>query len=117
MPCTGRQGTSPAKKNLKPKTASIWATLFCIIVIKDKKDGEQKAKPKIASKSFPEALRPRKIVSTEFQQVGGLHVTFNRLSLPTTFWLQLTASSLPRAYTTGETQRLQTAQGTHWGGP
>ena len=53
MPCTGRQGTSPAKKNLKPKMASILATLFWIIVITYKKDGEQKAKPKIASKKLP----------------------------------------------------------------
>ena len=53
VPCTGRQGTSPAKKNLKPKMASILATLFCIIVITYKKDGEQKEKPKIASKNLP----------------------------------------------------------------
>ena len=51
--CLRRQGTSPAKKNLKPKMASILATLFCIIVITYKKDGEQKAKPKIASKKLP----------------------------------------------------------------
>ena len=109
MPCTRRQGTSPAKKNLKPKMASILATLFCIIVTTYKKDGEQKAKPKIASKKLPRISPPM----GNYFRVVGLHVTLNRLSLPTTFWLQLTASSLPRVYATGETQRPQTAQGTH----
>ena len=47
------QGTSPAKRNLKPKMASILDTLFGVSLSTDKKDGKQKPKPKIASKKLP----------------------------------------------------------------
>ena len=47
------QGTSPAKRNLKPKMASILDTLFGVCLNTDKKDGKQKPKPKMASKKLP----------------------------------------------------------------
>ena len=114
MPCTGRQGTSPAKKNLKQQTASILATLFCIIVITYKKDGEQKAEPKIASKKLP---RVSPAMENYFHTIPADRGS-SRHSQPTFIAHNILVpahhgfKSSP-SLRNMRTQRPQTAQGTH----